>query len=188
MTIAVAVKKEGYIVLATDTLASFGNYQVTNGNYSAKKIIQCGQTYISFAGWGKYENILIDYLSNKKQLRLNSEIAVFKFFHTFYKDLKKSYAYVNDQCTESHVPFGDLDSSFLVVNKHGIFHVDSHMCVTQFQQYYAIGSGQDFGMGAIHALYDTPLTAKQLAEQAVETAKALNLSCGGKTEFVSIKV
>jgi ATP-dependent protease HslVU (ClpYQ) peptidase subunit len=39
--------------------------------------------------------------------------------------------------------------------------------VYQFARYWAIGSGRKFAMGAMHALFDTDMTAGQIAEAAI---------------------
>jgi ATP-dependent protease HslVU (ClpYQ) peptidase subunit len=39
--------------------------------------------------------------------------------------------------------------------------------VYQFSRFWAIGSGRKFAMGAMHALYDSPLDAAGIAEAAI---------------------
>ena len=97
------------------------------------------------------------------------------------------YAFVNDQCTESDSPCGDLDASFLVAAKSGIFYVACDMSVTEFQNYYAVGSGATYALGAMHALWTPAAKAEPIARKAVAAASALDIYCGGEVNLVTLK-
>ena len=58
MSIAVAVKKGNEIVVAADTQDSFGANKVPFDNYSSRKIVTIGSSYVATSGWGLYEDIL----------------------------------------------------------------------------------------------------------------------------------
>jgi ATP-dependent HslUV protease subunit HslV len=89
---------------------------------------------------------------------------------------------VNEQSrSEDKTPFADLDATFLIASPGGIFLVSSNMSVSSFTKYYAIGSGGDYALGALHALYDGGNDAGALAESAVAAAKAYDSGCGGAT-------
>lgn len=51
--------------------------------------------------------------------------------------------------------------------------------------YTAIGSGQEFALGALHALENTEFGAKQVAQLAVEAAKAFSTTVGGTVHTMS---
>ena len=72
--------------------------------------------------------------------------------------------------------------SFLVANPQGVFYVAPNLGVTRFEQYYAIGSGADYSLGAVYQLYGNELNAHEIARTAVETAMAFNVNCGGRVE------
>ncbi|HCO43651.1 hypothetical protein [Immundisolibacter sp.] len=184
MTIAVAVRKGGVTVIAADTQNNFGHNRVPIGNHRTQKILSVGDTYVATSGWGVYANILDDFLHRRRAPRLDSERDVFRFFQNFWKALHERYSLVNDQCQgeEESSPFGDLDASFLLANDGGIFYVSSDTSVTAFEQYYAVGSGAEFALGALHALYDSDLDAEALARRACAAAMAFNLFCGGEID------
>ena len=167
MSIAVAVSKHGKIVVAADTQSNFGDRKVLRANHRSAKIMKVGASYLALTGWGIYENILADYLSKAGAPRLRNETEVFTFFVRFWRQLHKKYSFVNDQAdADDKTPFADLDASFLVVNRSGIFHVSGNMSVTQFNEYYAIGSGGSYALGALHALYNQDLEAEEIARGA----------------------
>jgi ATP-dependent HslUV protease subunit HslV len=181
MSIAVAVRKRGHIVVAADSQESFGDRRVLRDNHSASKIIRTGSSYIASTGWGVYDNILRDYLARVTRPRLGSERAVFAFFITFWRQLHKRYQFVNDQVADEDdpSPFADLDSSFLVTNRTGIYYVSGNISVMAFKKYYAIGSGASYALGALHALYDQGLGAEALARRACEAAIAFDACSSG---------
>ena len=188
MSIAVAVKKGEDVVIASDTQDNFGANTVSFDNYSAKKIIRIGNSYVATTGWGLYEDIFDDYLLLKEDVVLESKTQIFSFFMQFWKDLHEKYSFVKDQSDEEETsPFGDLDATFLIANGSGIFYVSSNMSVTKFEKYFAIGSGSNFSMGTIYGLYDLEFSAEEIARKAVESAMAFNIYCGGSVELFHLE-
>ena len=187
MSIAAAVQKQGQIVIAADTQDNFGSSKVGIENYRSKKILPIGDSYIAATGWGIYEDILTDYFTHVPEVALDTKAHIFAFFMKFWRDLHEHYSFVKDQSEEEHEsPFGGLDATFLIANPQGIFYVSSNMSVTKFERYFAIGSGADFSLGVMYALYDTDLPAEAIAEKAVEAAKTFNIYCGGATDIFCV--
>jgi ATP-dependent HslUV protease subunit HslV len=187
MSIAVAVRKGRKTVIAADTQSNFGDRRVTIANHRAPKIRRVGKTYVATSGWGIYDDILRDYLARARPPSLRTEKDVFAFFMKLWKQLHERYSLVNDQAhQDDHSPFGDLDAAFLVVNKDSILHVSGNMSVSRFEQYYAIGSGADFALGALHVLYDRTADAEQLAREACATAIAFDVFCGGAIDVFTL--
>ena len=187
MSIAVAVRTGNDIVLATDSKRTFGGNAVPESNLRDIKFRRVGDAYLATTGWGVYANILDDYLRVTRNARLNDSRQIFTFFRGFWKALHQRYAFVNDQCTEGDSPFGDLDASFLIAAKSGIFYVACDMSVTEFQNYYAVGSGASYALGAMHALYTPGARAEVIARKAVAAASELDIYCGGELNLVRLK-
>jgi ATP-dependent protease HslVU (ClpYQ) peptidase subunit len=187
MSIAVAVKCQGKVVIACDTKRTFGSGEVPEANLSDLKVRKVGDSYLATTGWGLYSNILDDYLATRKRARLTDERTIFAFFRVFWKDLHERYSFVSDQRHDDESPFGDLDASFLIANPNGIFSVACDMSVTQFEQYYAIGSGAPYALGATHALYKETADAEVIARKAAEAAMALDLYCGGSVTAFAMR-
>jgi ATP-dependent protease HslVU (ClpYQ) peptidase subunit len=146
-----------------------------------------GNAYIATTGWGVYTNILDDYLRTARTPRMTDSASIFAFFRNFWKVLHERYAFVNDQCSETDSPFGDLDASFLVASPNGIFYVACDMSVTEFQHYYAVGSGASYALGALHALHSPRGQAEGIARKAVAAASALDIYCGGDVNLVKMQ-
>lgn len=183
MSIAVAVSKRGVIAIAADSQENFGDRKVLRENHRASKISRVGSAFIATTGWGLYENILEHYLARSGTPRLTDRKSIFAFFMKLWKDLGKRYSMVNDQPHQDDAsPFADLDSSFLVANPSGIFHVSGNLTVSEFQEFYAVGSGASYALGALQALRDEPLSAEAMARRACEAAMAFDIYCGGELD------
>lgn len=189
MSVAVAVQKNQQIAIASDTQDNFGANKVSFDNYRSQKIVRIGDSYVATTGWGLYEDILNDYLLTNQDVSLETKPLIFSFFKTFWKDLHESYNFVKDQADDDdESPFGDLDSTFLIVNRNGLFYVASNMSITKFEKYFAIGSGADFSLGTVYALYDLDFSAEEIARRAVESAKTFNLFCGGEIDLFQVEI
>ena len=187
MSIAAAVRKNGKTVIAADTQINFGAVKVPIDNFRPAKVRRVGSSYLAMSGWGIYENIFAASLTKADRPRLDSEKAIFRFFVGFWRELREHYSFVNDQAhQEDPSPFADLDASFLIANKKGIFHVSGNMTVTAFEQYAAIGSGADYALGALHALYHEELDAADLVQRACSAAMAFNIYCGGEIDVLIV--
>jgi ATP-dependent HslUV protease, peptidase subunit HslV len=187
MSIAVAVSKGGLTVIAADSQENFGDRKLLRQNHRASKITRVGPAYVATTGWGLYENILDHYLAKAPTPRLTNQRAIFGFFLKLWKELGKRYSLVNDQPhQDDDSPFADIDSSFLIANAGGIYHVSGNLTVSEFHQYYAVGSGASYALGVLHALYDQRLGAEEMARRACEAAMAFDIYCGGEIDVYRI--
>jgi hypothetical protein len=84
---------------------------------------------------------------------------------------------------EAHVKSG---GTFLFGVLGRLFEVQSDFSVLEpAVGYTAIGSGQEFALGALHALETTAYEAEQVAQLAVAAACAFSTTVGGKIHIVS---
>jgi ATP-dependent HslUV protease subunit HslV len=188
MSVIVAVRKGSTIAMAADTQTNFGDVALPADNLRAQKIRPLGNSYIGKTGWGVYDNIFADFLHGRRPPSLTDDVSIYRFFLRLWRRMREHYGLVNDQCHEKDSPFLDLDASFLVVNRTGIFHVASDMSVTKFAKYYAVGAGNDVALGCLYALYDEPgYDAAALARKAVQAAMTFKSYCGGEIDCVTVR-
>lgn len=180
MTVAVAVRKEGQIVLAADTLVTFGGQRFPTSDTRLQKIHRIGDSLIAWAGWSLYAELLTAHLAaTPRPPRLDSEADVFAFFVAFWRAMRSDYTFVQSTVPREGHPFATLESTFLLVNRSGIYRVADDMDVTPFEQYTAIGSGSKYALGALRVLYDQTLSAEVIARRAVEVGIDFDVNCGG---------
>ena len=79
-----------------------------------------------------------------------------------------------------------VDSKTFINDIDAAHAVLEYASVTVFEQYYAVGSGAEFALGALHALYDGDLDAETLARRACAAAMAFNLFCGGEIDVCRV--
>ena len=189
MSVIVAIKKNNRIVMAADTLTTFGDSEVMpQENARTPKVGRIGDSLIGGAGWAVYDDILNNYLSTRPTPDLTSSKKIFSFFLEFWKALHEQYTFVNDQAAQAMSPFGDLDSTFLIANSGGIFTVASDLGVTPLSRYYAIGSGGEYAIGVLYTLYNRTDDIKEIATDAVNAAIAMNLQCGGAVDVLQLDI
>ena len=183
MSVIVAVRKARRLIIAADSQDNFGDLRPPPDNHSAFKLREIEGAWIGCSGWAIYDDLLGHYLRKRSaRTALGSREDVFDFFLKFWRAIRTDYPFVNEQSrSEDKTPFADLDATFLIASPGGIFLVSSNMSVSTFSKYYAIGSGGDFALGALHALYDDHADPAELAQRAVATAKAYDSGCGGET-------
>ena len=118
---------------------------------------------------------------------LDAEMSIFAFFLDVWKALHDGYPFVNDQPQTRDTPFGDLDSTFIVANASGIYKISHDMDVCRFRQYFAIGSGAEYALGALHVLYETHDDAAEIARTAVHTTCQFDVHCGGEIDVLEVQ-
>ena len=175
--------------MAADSLNVFGSQRVQSDNSKALKIRRVGSALLAITGWFLYDNIIEDLLAQGKTPPLNNQKEIFSFFVGMWRELHERYSFVNDQAVHKDTPFGDLDASFLIANREGIFKVSSDTSVCRFDKYYAIGSGGDYALGALYQLYDRDgdHDAGTIARLAAQTAIGFDIYCGGEIDLIEVK-
>ncbi len=165
MSTIVVVKKDGKAVIAADTLTTCGStkesaaYVVNHG-----KIIKHKENFLGVSGSASLQIALQDFLSTtKKNIRLANVADIFRFGLELHKNLKEEYFLRPDDDEDFETFRGDI----LIANRCGIFGLSSYRFVQEYSKFYANGSGGDFALGAMFAVYETGKTAEEIAEIGV---------------------
>ncbi len=187
MTIAVAVRKGGRIVLAADTLLTFGNERTPPENCRVEKIYRVGESVLAWAGWALYAELLDAYLATNEPPRLASEVEIFAFFIKFWRSIRDDSTFMYTRASAENHPFADLDSTFVIANRSGIYKVSSEMNVTTFANYCAIGSGADYALGALRVLYDLEQDPAVIARRAAQVGIDFIVFCGGNIDVIEVE-
>ena len=187
MSIIIAIHRNNTVTMGADTLTCFGDgEQASPANCRTRKMFPLGDAYVGGTGWAVYDDIIDHWLQDRDVPALDSKTSVFAFFLELWRGMREGYPFVNDQANSKDTPFTDLDSSFLVASPGGIFKVSSDLGVTAFNQYAAIGSGSEYALGAIEALWHRQDDDESLVREAIEAACRLDVHCGGQIELVRV--
>jgi ATP-dependent protease HslVU (ClpYQ) peptidase subunit len=107
------------------------------------------------------ENILL----RNPDFNFMGRAEIFESFRKIHPILKEE-AFLNPK-EEEDDPYESSQLTTLIVNSSGIFGVYSMREVFEFERFWAIGSGRDFALGAMHMLYDTKKSAEEIARAGV---------------------
>jgi len=185
MSIIVAVEKDGTKCLAENSLTLEGSRLINES--SSFGVNQYWDSLIGVTGWQVYHNILASFTDAHDPMPMDNRLNVFKMMCKLWRFAKEELQFVNDQGDKStQGPFADLDCSMIIANSHGIFRVFSELEVDAVRHYAAIGSGQEYALGALSILYDTGASVAEIAKRATEVATHWDRSCPGEARVLTV--
>lgn len=164
MTTIIVVKKNGSAAIAADTLTTFGSTkEPAEYIVNSEKIIKYRGNYLAMTGWGSSQHALEDFLNKtKKKISFDNVADIFQAGLLIHGELKDRYFLrPNDSDSDS---FETSRSDILIANSRGIFALTEYRYVQEFSKFYAYGSGNEFALGAMFAVYnDENKTAEEIA-------------------------
>jgi ATP-dependent protease HslVU (ClpYQ) peptidase subunit len=185
MTTIVVVKKNGLAAIAADTLTTFGNTRLpSHMDASHDKILAVGDNFVGICGSAAHHLVLANLLAKTSDVKLNSKAEIFETFRKLHPVLKEE-CFLNPKEDEED-PYESSQITALIANTHGIFGIYSMREVFEFTQYWAIGSGHEFALGALQLEYTRSDSAVQIAHTAVETGIALDKNSAAPVTSYSI--
>ena len=182
MSVAVVVRVNGRTAVAANAGSVFNGVMLTQSLSSRSYCRRFGGAVVTSVGWGVYATLLETFRAEGQWKEPADTTSTFTFFRAFRQWMDESGAARKDGGDDDESPFGDFDSDFLVGTPGAAFVVTGNASVIPITRYFAIGSGGNFAMGALHVLYDEATDAADLARRAAETAGELSDSCGGGVE------
>jgi ATP-dependent protease HslVU (ClpYQ) peptidase subunit len=187
MTTIVAVRKNNEIAIAADTLTTFGDTRLSSEYDRAyEKIIRFNDTYIGLCGSAAHQLVFESLLAKHHDLDFRSKIAVFETFSKLHPILKEQH-FLNPR-EEEDDPYESMQVTALVANPHGIFGVYSMREVFEYTQFWAIGTGREFAMGAMYAQYSRLKTASAIATIGIEAGATFDRNSGLPLTLYSIPI
>lgn len=185
-TVAAAIK-DGYLCIASETQTSYGNIRLAGSIIeNPSKIYKWGASYIGFVGNVSMMMVLIDLIeTSTKDPDLSSPSKIFKFFKRLHPKLKKDYFVQAKEDDDD--PVESSRFHVLIANKHGLFGLDPMREVTQYKEFWAIGSGIRFALGAMSAVSEMDdFDAEKVARAGVKAGVTFDMYSGG--EILSHKI
>ncbi|MDM8565592.1 hypothetical protein QUF74_08060 [Candidatus Halobeggiatoa sp. HSG11] len=167
MSTLVVVKKNGVACIAADTLTCFGNKKLS-ATYDAfpTKMLSAGDSYIGLVGSAAHNLVVESLLFNmKKQPNFKNRLKIFESFRKLHSRLKDDY-FLNPKEDEQD-PYESTQMDLFIANRYGIFGVFSLREVFEYKQFWAIGSGGEFALGAMYAVYNELDSAEEIAKIGV---------------------
>lgn len=174
MSTIVVAKKAGKVCIAADSLTSFGDLRM-GSEYDAAhdKIISYQDSYIGIVGSAAHSLVMESILNDKDtEVELSSRLGIFESFRKLHPVLKEKY-FLNSK-DEDDDPYESTQIDGLIANPSGIFGIHSLREVSEYTKFWAIGSGSEYALGAMFAIYNKCETAEEVAKAGVEAGAEFN--------------
>ena len=167
MTTLVVVRKNNEIAIAADSLTTFGDTRLSaHFDRAYEKIVHHKGTYIGLCGSAAHQLVFESLLAKNSDLDFSTRRAIFETFRKLHPILKEQH-FLNPK-EEEDDPYESTQVTALIANAHGIFGVYSMREVFEYNQFWAVGSGREFALGAMNSLYGRLRTAAAVARAGVE--------------------
>lgn len=183
MSTIVVVRKNGKACIAADSLTTFGDLRMGAAyDRDYDKIQNYKDGHFGIVGSAAHALVMESVLSDDKvEIDFSSRLDIFETFRVLHPILKEHY-FLNAKDEEDD-PYEATHIDALICNPKGIFGVYSLREVSEYHKFWAIGSGSEFALGAMHVLYDRLDTAEEIAIAAVEAGCEFNTSSGLPISF-----
>lgn len=184
-----AVKKNGVAVIAADTLTTWGNMKESAEHIvNHEKIMKFQDNYLAFTGSSAFKLVVEHWLSgSKRKPKFDSVSSIFDSWLGFHEKLKDEYFMRADD--EDSDPFETSRMNVLIANPQGIFSVGVLRTVIEYKTFTALGSGCDFALGAMRAVYyDETKSASDIANTGIEVAAEFDDGTGLPMHSYSVKL
>jgi ATP-dependent protease HslVU (ClpYQ) peptidase subunit len=194
MTTVVAVRKGGQVAMAADSLVTFGDTRLSHRSEANQKIFSvddaAGQSLFAVAGAAAHFLVLQHALAAqpREALLFGSKHEIFRTFTLLHPVLKDSFFMQTKE--DDHEPYESSQFTMLMANQSGIYGIYSYREVFEFKQFWAIGSGRSFALGAMHAAYDgkSRSSARDVAEAGIAAACEFDRNSAPPVDVLTLKL
>lgn len=192
MTTLVVVKKAGQVAIAADSLITFGDTRLTSRFENNGKIFkvetEAGPSYVGMAGTVAHFPVLRKAMEAlpKDLLKLGSKDEVFDTFTRLHPLLKETFFLQTKE--DDNDPYESSQFSAVIANASGIYGLYSYREVFEFKEFWGIGSGRSFALGAMHAAWGKAKTAREIAVAGIEAGCEFDKNSAGPVEVFTLKL
>ena len=171
MSTIVAVLKNNVACIAADSLTSFGDTkQASEFVTDSDKILRftgvASDNFMGIVGSAAHQLVMQSLIINHSdKIDFSNRLTIFNTLKTIHPILKEEYYLNSKEENEDSYESSRVDA--LIMNANGIFGLYSLREVDQYSRFWAVGSGSEFALGAMYAVYDQLDDAEQIAKAGV---------------------
>lgn len=190
MSTIVVAKKDKQVCIAAETLTSIGDTKLAAGyDVYHDKIQLCGDTYLGIVGSAAHSLVVEDIFREARfEYDFSSREAIFRTFVKLHSILKEQYFLVPSSKNQDDDPYETSHIDAVIANRHGIFAVYSLRDTNEFHKFWAVGSGSDYALGAMHAVYESAATAEDIAKAGVSAGAEFDNASALPMTFKTIEL
>ncbi|MBS4095215.1 MAG: MFS transporter [Sulfuricella sp.] len=187
MTTIVVVRKNGVAAIAADSLTTFGDMRLSSDfDVAHDKIMRCGDSYLGLAGSAAHQLVLENLIARNAKMKLGSRADIYESFRKMHPVLKEE-CFLNPK-EEEDDPYESSQITALIANPSGIFGVFSMREIFEYKKFWAIGSGREYALGAMHTVYDQDLSAEEIARIGIEAGIAFDINSALPASLYTVKL
>ena len=171
MSTIVAVLKNNVACIAADSLTSFGDTKqpaeyVTDSDKIMRFSGVVSDIYMGIVGSAAHQLVMQNLIINHSdKIDFSNRLTIFNTLKTIHPILKEEYFLNSKEEDDDSYESSRVDA--LIMNANGIFGLYSLREVDQYSRFWAVGSGSEFALGAMHAAYDQYDNAEQIAQAGI---------------------
>jgi ATP-dependent protease HslVU (ClpYQ) peptidase subunit len=199
MTVLIALRNQDKfgkvkVVMGADSKVTTSSNSLV-GLVNSSKLLRIKKFCVGICGTGPLLEVLEDIRENKKllkRIKMNNREDARKFGKIVYKKFKELLEESISDTEEVYKTFAGL----LIGTPEHIFVVFHDLSVYEFEEYYAMGIGDELATGVIVALLNQKKKGKtlisyddleEIAGEAVLCACKTSIACGEPVEVISLK-
>ncbi len=192
MTTVVVVKKAGQVAIAADSLVTFGDTKLPHRFEDNSKIFKidtsAGISYVGMAGTVAHFPALRKAIAAlpKEDLKFGSKDEVYDTFLKLHPMLKETFFLQTKE--DDNDPYESMQFTVVIANASGIYGLYSYREVFEFKEFWGIGSGRNFALGAMHAAWGSGKTAREVALAGMNAGCEFDKSSDGPIEVFTLKL
>ena len=85
-------------------------------------------------------------------------------------------------------PYESMQFTVVIANSSGIYGLYSYREIFEFKEFWGIGSGRSFALGAMHAVWASAKTAKEVALAGMHAGCEFDKNSGGPIDIYAVKL
>ena len=185
MTTLVVVRKGNMAAIAADSLTTFGDTRLSDSfDASSDKMVRYGDNVIALCGSAAHQLVYENLLSTAKDLNFNSKSEIFETFRKLHSILKDQH-FLNPK-EEDEDAYESTHITALIANPTGIYGIYSMREVFEFKRFWAAGSGREYALGAMNALYDQLDSTEAIERIGVEAGATFDKNSSLPLQVVTV--
>lgn len=167
----VAVLKHNVACIAADSLTSFGDTKqaaeyVTDSDKILRFTGVASENFMGIVGSAAHQLVMQSLIINHSdKIDFSNRLTIFNTLKTIHPILKEEYFLNSKEEDDDSYESSRVDA--LIMNANGIFGLYSLREVDQYSRFWAVGSGSEFALGAMHAVYEQLDDAEQIAKAGI---------------------
>lgn len=153
MSVVCAAIKNGEIAIACDTQISFGSTTVTSTHIAnSNKLHRVNDSIIGIVGWNTLAD-MVDHLILKRAdcFKFSSRMEIYTTMLELHAIMKKEY-FLSPKTSDNKQPVESSQFNAIIINPKGLFEITKLREVNEYRQFWSVGSGRQYALGAMHAI------------------------------------